>query len=227
MNAPLIIWVVFASFALPVFAAGWRWRAFDRPMKLVASWYALLVLECALAIAWAHFVDRANNLLLAQVFMPVEATLVLAALAEWQTHPIIRSMVRVTIPLYWMAWLYASFFIEGIGSYSTISGPLLGLLVLAAALSAFIAQVQRDRETVLDSVWGWVLPGLAVFFAINATATILIAMALAERNYALMMNATVLRAWIYLFATVVITWGFVWPTRQRSSGPSSSPPPLR
>lgn len=71
MNAPRIIWLVFASFALPVFAAGWRWRVLDRPMKLVASWYALLVFECAVAIAWAHFVDRANNLLLAQVFMPV------------------------------------------------------------------------------------------------------------------------------------------------------------
>lgn len=151
----------------------------------------------------------------------------LAALAEWQTRPIIRTTVRVTIPLYLIAWAYATFFIEGIGSYSTVSGPLLGLLVLAAALSAFIARFQRDQEPVLGSVWGWVLPGLAVFFAINATATILIAMSLAERNYALMMNATVLRAWIYLFATLLITWGFVWPTRHLFSGPSSPPPPSR
>lgn len=227
MNAPLIIWVVFASFALPVFAAGWRWRVLDRPMKLVASWYALLVLECALAIAWAHFVNPSNNLVLAQVSLPVEATLVLAALAEWQTHPIARATVRITIPLYWVVWTFAFFVFEGVGSYSTISGPLLGLLVLASALSAFVAQVQRDREPLLSATWGWTLPGLAMFFAINATATILMAEALAERDLALMVRATVLRAWIYLLATLVITWGILWPTRHQYSGRSSSPPPSR
>ena len=224
MNAPLIIWVVFASFALPVFAAGWRWHALDRSMKLVSAWYALLVCECALAIAWAHFVDASNNLVLAQVGLPLEASLVLAALAEWQVHPIARTTVRITIPLYWVAWSVAFVFFEGVGNYSTLSGPLLGLLVPAAALSAFVARVQRDEEPALDAGWGWVLPGLAMFFAINATATILMAIAAAERNYALMVNATVLRAWIYLFATLVITWGLVWPTRRRSSGRSSSRP---
>lgn len=227
MNAPLIVWLVFASFALPVFAAGWRWHVLDRPMKLVATWYALLVVECALAIAWVHFVDALNNLVLAQVSLPVEATLVLAAVAEWQVHPIARATVRITIPLYWMAWAVAFYFLEGVGRYSTISGPLLGLLVLGAALGAFVAQVQRARGPLLNTTWGWVLPGLAVFFAINATATILMAAALAERNYSLMVNVTVLRAGLYLLATLVITWGFLWPTRLQSSGRSSSRPPSR
>jgi hypothetical protein len=225
MGAPLIIWVVFASFALPVFAARWRMHALDRPMKLVAAWYAVLVVESVAAIAWSHLVDRSNNLLLAQIFMPIEATLVLAALAEWQVHPIIRTTVRASIPLYWVAWAVALYLVEGAGNYSTVSGPLLGLLVLAAALCAFIARLQREDEALIHSVWGWVLPGLAMFFGINATATIVMAMAMVDRDYGLMGKAAVLRAWIYLFATLLITWGFLWPTRRESSGRSSSPPP--
>jgi hypothetical protein len=226
VNAPPILWVVFASFALPVFAAGWRRHALDRPMTLVASWYALLVLESALAIAWAHFVDRTNNLLLAQLFMPIEAALVLAALAEWQVWPIFRTAVRASIPLYWLAWAFA-LSVEGVGRYSTVSGPLLGLLVLAATLSAFVSHLQRDNAPLLDTSWGWILSGLATYFAINATATIVMAIAMQERNTDLMVKAAVLRAWIYLFATLLVTWGFLWPTRHRSSGSSSSPRPSR
>lgn len=224
MNAPVIIWLVSASFALPVLGGLWRWRACDRPMKFVMAWYAVLVLEGALAVAWARFVDRSNNLVVAQVFMPVEATLVLSALAEWQVRPLLRTTIRATIPLFWIVWTCAFFFAEGIGHYSTVSGPLLGLLVLAGALTAFITRVHHDQLPILHSVWGWVLPGLAIFFGINATATILLSVALAAHNWNLMVNATLLRAWIYLFATLLITVGFIWPTRSRSSGSSLSLP---
>lgn len=227
MARPLSLLVTLASLALPVLAAGWRQRTLDRPMRLVVGWYVVLAVQNAASSAWMVWIDSTNNLSVPQLFMPLEATLVLLAIAEWQLNPLVRSTVRWSIPFYWVAWFLAILYIEPLGRFSIFAGPLLALLVLASALVAFISRLQHDVEPALESSWGYILPGLAIFFAINATTTIVLAIGFARNDHSLMINAAILRGWIYLLATLLITWGFLWPTRHRSSGPSSSRPHSR
>ena len=213
MDAPLVSWLCLVSFALPVFAAARRRESVDRPMLLVACWYAFLAFWAALAVFWSHYIDRTNNLVVSLVGLPIEATFVLGALAEWQVQPVARSAVRLFIPLYWVLWAVSFALFESASSFSTFSGPVLGLLVLMAALFAFISHIQRDDEPVLETAWGWILPGLAIFFAINITATIVSAVALQRNDFGLLMRAVTLKLWIYVFATLLITVGYIWPTR--------------
>jgi hypothetical protein len=223
VKPPIILLIALASLALPVIAAGMRQDSLDRPMRLVAYWYAMLAVENAVGTAWVYYIDPSSNLLFSQLVMPLEATVVLLAIAEWQVKPVLRTAVRLLIPSYWVTWALAVRYIEGPGNFSTFAGPVLALLVLASALSAFVSRLQNDLEPALESAWGWMLPGLALFFAINASATIVLAVGLARSDWPLMYNATIVRGVIYLFATLLITWGFLWPTRHRSSGDSSSP----
>ncbi len=104
MDAPLVSWLCLFAFALPVFAAARRRESVDRPMLLVACWYAFHALWAALAVLWSHYIDRTNNLVVSLVGLPIEATFVLGALAEWQVQPVARSAVRLFIPLYWVLW---------------------------------------------------------------------------------------------------------------------------
>lgn len=225
MNAPWISWIMLCSLALPVAAAARRPQAVDRPMLLIACWYTLTVLVNTVMIGWSYYIDATNNLVIPMVALPIEATLVLGAIAEWQVQPVARTTVRIFIPLYWLLWGIGIVLIESTSSFSTFSGPVLGLLVLMAALHAFITRLQRDEEHALDTPWGWILPGLAIWFAINITATLLSAIALQGGDMALLVRAVILKLWIYVFATLLITTGYVWPTRRTSSGSSSSPAP--
>lgn len=223
MQWPLVLHVALYSLILPIGAALWQRRALSQPMRIVAWWYVVLFIQNWSGILWT-MITKKGNLAVSQLFMPIEATLVLLAIAEWQLNPVVRATVRYAIPFYWVAWVFAIGFIEPLGSFSTFAGPLLALLVLGSSLVAFITRLQSDVEPATESDWGYVLPGLAIFFAVNATATIVLAVGLANEDWPLMMNATIVRGWIYLFATLLITWGYLWPTRHhRSSGPSSSP----
>jgi hypothetical protein len=225
VDAPLISWLCLFAFALPVLAAARRPQAVTRPMLLIACWFAFLVLQAGVSVVWSHYVDRTNNLVVSMVGLPIEATLVLGALAEWQVQPVARNTVRFFIPLYWMLWGIGIVLLESTASFSTFSGPVLGLLVLMASLFAFIGRLQRDDEPVLDTPWGWILPGLAIFFAINITSTIVSAYGMQRNDIALVVRAVLLKLYIYVFATSLITMGYVWPTRRMSSGRSSSPVP--
>lgn len=222
MRYPWILHAFLFSCALPVLAAGWRQREIDRPMRVIAGWYALLVVENVVGIAWSHFSATGNNLILPQLFLPFEALLLLAALADWQLQPVARTTVRIFIPLYWVLWTLAMIFIEQPEFFSILAGPTLAFLVLAAALFAFISRMQHDDRPVLETSWGWILPGLAIFFAINVTSAILLAILQERQSWELMKRVVLLRAWIYLLANLLITWGIIWPTRHRSSGASSS-----
>jgi len=102
VNAPLVSWLALFVFALPVFAAARRQASVDRPMLLVAIWCTVLILENTIGLAWSHYVDRTNNLIVPLVMLPLEATLLLAALSEWQVQPVARTTVRLCIPLYWV-----------------------------------------------------------------------------------------------------------------------------
>ncbi len=225
MNAPFVSWLALFVFALPVLAAARRQASVDRPMLLIAVWCAFLVLENTIGIAWSHYIDRTNNLIVPLVALPLEATLVLAALSEWQVQPVARTTVRLFIPLYWVLWAVSFMLIESRTTFSTFSGPVLGLLVLMAALFAFVSHIQQDDEPVLDSAWGWILPGLAIFFAINITSTLVSAVGMERQDWPLVRRAIVLKLWTFIFATLLITMGYIWPTRRTSSGSSSSPLP--
>lgn len=232
MNAPWISWLALFVFALPVFAAARRPETVDRPMLLIASWCAFLILENAFGIGWSHFIDRTNNLIVPMVALPFEATFVLAALADWQVQPVARTTVRLCIPLFWVLWAVSFTLIESATTFSVFSGPVLGLLVLAASLFAFVSHLQRDREPVLETPWGWILPGLAIFFAINITATIVSAVGMQRQDYGLMTRALVLKMWIYVFASLLVTVGYVWPARaargaSRHAADVNTPEPAR
>jgi hypothetical protein len=223
--APWFLYIPVISFALPVLAAGRRQRQLDLPMRYIAGWYALLVVENLTAVIWRDFSATGNNLIVGKIFMPLEGTLVLLALAEWQVQPVARTAVRLLIPLYFVAWAFGMLYVEQSNVFSIFAGPILGFLVLGASLFAYVSRMQQEERPVLETAWGWIVPGLSIFFAINVTVTIMLAIMQSREQWDMMKQAVYLQVWIYFFATLIVTAGFLWPTRHRSSGASSSPSP--
>lgn len=229
-SIPLVIWVAAWAQLLPVVAAAWRrWRVgpLERAGRGIVVWLLLLFTMDMTAWSWTHLWGLGNNLSVSYAFMPLHGTAILWALAEWQVLPLARSTVRICIPLLWVWWALNIAFFENTANFSVLGNPVLGIIALVAALLAFVGRVQREDEPMLGSAWGWILPGVAIFFATNTAVTILQNTFTVREEWVLLERVIKLKSSIDILAMCCIAGGFLWPNRPSSSGVSSSPAPFR
>lgn len=218
------VWFVYFSTAscfIPLVIARMRERELDRPMRLLAAWFALFIVGTAAGYLVRESTADGNNLIVSLVVLPFEGTLVLLALAEWQEQPLARTTVRFLVPLYLILWVFAMIYIEHTRANSVFAGPTLAFLALSASLFAFISRMQHSDRPILETTWGWILPGLAIYYASSVSFDIVLQILMLREHYALMMKVILLKLGISLVATLIISWGFYWPTRPKRFGASS------
>lgn len=227
MKAPLIVWLAVWAMVLPVTLAllTGRRHPLDRPKTMLVLWLLLLIVENTIGVLWVKLAPDPNNLFVGFIFLPIEAGLILNAIALWQVIPVARTTVRFMIPLYAVVWLLAMIYVEDIRGYSIMAAPVLGLIVLACALFGLVSRAHRDPEPILRTDWGWILSGLAIYSATNTTFTIPGQLGMLNNDMALLVRVSIWKAWIDVTAMLIITWGFFWPTLRASSTSSSSPAP--
>jgi hypothetical protein len=224
-DIPLIVWVAVWVQLLPVVVAARRWRELDRAHRGVLAWLVLLVALDLFQRTWVVLLDGGNNLFMAHVTSVLQGTLILLVLAEWQVRPLARNAVRIMVPLALTWWAVTTAFFEDMSNFSVLSGPVMGLLGLAAALLAFVTRLQDEEVPVLRTSWCWILSGLAIFFATNSAISIFQAVATARKDWDFLVRALSYKAGIDIIAIICIAWGFLWPIPPRSSGASSSRAP--
>lgn len=227
MKIPLIVYLAFYTIFLPIVVGAIRWRRVTRAHRLLLGWLVATQVASLLGRVWVLWIDRTNNMIVSYAFLPVQSTLVLLAVAEWQVQPVARRTVRYCIPLLIVWWALVLTFFEDRSNFSVLGGPILGLVVLAASLFALVSRVALDDEAVLRSSAAWILAGVAVYFATNATLTILQAVLTSRQDWPRLVQSTILKSYVEIIAMLLITWGYIWARPASSFGTSSSPSPSR
>ncbi|MBL8996593.1 MAG: hypothetical protein KJZ74_01490 [Gemmatimonadales bacterium] len=223
MEIPLIVWISFWCEFLPLVAALTRPRALRGARAGVALWLVLLVVTNVAGLAWSQYLRLGNNHFISFAMTPLQGLAVLWAIAEWQVRPVLRMTVRLCIPLIALWWLVDIAFLEDITSFSTIGSPVYYLIALAAAMLALVTGAREEEESLLRQDWFWILSGLAIYFASNATVTIVQGAAIAGGDLALAVRAGTLKAVLDIISLLLMTGGFLWAPRLTSSGDSSLP----
>ena len=224
MRAPLIAWVAVWVQLLPVLVAFRRWKGLDTAHRGVLAWLVLLLALDLFQYTWSVLLHRGSNLFLGHISAPLQGTLILLVLAEWQVRPVARNTVRIMVPLALAWWAVTTAFFEDTSNFSVLSSPVIGLLALAAALLAFVTRLRDEEVPVLRTSWCWILAGIAVFFATNSTISIFQAVATSRQDWDLLIRSLIYKSGIDIFAITCIAWGFFWPAPRGSSGASSSRP---
>lgn len=225
MEGVWFLYLATASYFIPLIVARIREREIDRSMRLLAAWFALFLLGNAISVLVREMTADGNNLIVGLIGLPFEGTLVLLALADLQEQPLARTTVRFLVPLYLVLWVLAVIYLENPRANSVFAGPTLAFLALAASLFAFISKIQHSDRPILDTSWGWILPGIAIFYASSVSGNIVLEVLLLREKYDLMRKVLLLQVGVSMIATLMISWGFYWPTRPKPSGASSSPSP--
>jgi hypothetical protein len=223
VRIPLIAFIAAGMQLVPVAVALARPRWLRGPRLGVAIWLVLLALMDVSGLAWTFWLKLGNNHAITYIFAPVQGAVLLWAISLWQVRPVLRTTVRLLIPLLLAWWAANIALIENLDSFSVVGSPVYHLIALSAALLALVTRARDAEEPLLRADWLWILVGIALFFAANASVTIVQGVAIEAMDYPLAARAGVLKSIIDVVALLVMTGGFLWPPRPTSSGDSSSP----
>jgi hypothetical protein len=218
MRIPLILYVAWASTALPVLA-GLRGGLRDGSRMAVWLWAFLLVSVNALALLLASRAQ--NNHWLIYLSTPLEGVAVVAALIGWQTRDLGRLVLRFLLPLYLVAWTVIVLTVEDITTFSLVAGPFSSLILLVALTATFVSRSMRSLEALTKQDWFWVCLGLLIFYGVE-TGFPPVALLLGRSRPDLLDAAMMVRSASMIAAMLTVSWGLLCPTTHPQSGGSSS-----
>ncbi|MDH5235083.1 MAG: hypothetical protein OEW77_08980 [Gemmatimonadota bacterium] len=225
MKIPLIVWIAAWGQLVPLAAALARPRVLREARLGVAVWLFLMILMDAVSWTWSIGLGRGNNHWVSFAFVPFQGVAVLWAIALWQVRPLLRLTLRLCVPLLLIWWAVDIALLEPTDTFSGIGSPVNNILILAASMLTLATRARDTDAPLLRQDWLWILAGLAIFFATNASVTIVQGASIASGDYALAIRAGNLKAALDICAYLLLTGGFLWAPRLTSSGDSSSRAP--
>ena len=231
MRVPLILYLAWASTALPVLAGLWSgWRS-SASRTAVSVWALLLVLANALAVLLAS--RGQNNHWLIYLSTPLNGVAVIVALIGWQVREAGQLVLRILLPLYLLAWTVIVFAVEDIRTFSLLAGPFSAFVLLSAVAATFVTRSMHSVDPLTRQDWFWISIGLLIFYGIE-TGYPPVALLLGRSRPDLLLAAIQARAAFSIAAMLTVSWGLLCPTTlpqsggssSRSASPSLSLPPL-
>ncbi len=154
-----------ASFAIPV-AAALATRVKQAPLRIIAVYCVLGFLQSmALSLLSAR---GEHNLWLIHLFIPIQATMFLWALALWQTRERMRITVGMIVPLYLIVWIALTIRVESFDTFPRYVKIIEGLLIIAVAAYTLLTRLQHISGPVTSYPWFWVCSALVMYLSFGA-----------------------------------------------------------
>lgn len=227
MQIPTILFVAAISEALPPLAAVRHGLRLDPARRWIVLWGLILLIGQAIALRLA--LSGQNNMWTGYVFTPLEVTAVLIGLSMWHANTILRTAIRLAVPMFIAVSLYLMLFVEDTQNFSQITGPLKALLILSASVLTILLRIRSEEGSLLRSDWLWICLGFSLRYG-AAVALDPLSSLLVQTFPDLVISAWKIRSLVVVVASLVIAWGILCPIRppQPSSGPlspASSPSP--
>jgi len=219
-KAPLILYAGFAAQAAPL-ATAYVQRAEMTPARF---WVFIWLVLWAIMNAAGYVVARLhyNNHFLSYIFTPFQGAAILWALSLYQVRPVARVAIRITIPIFVIAWALALLFIENSRNFSTIAEPVYSILALGTALYTLVTRSSDATEPVTRQDWFWICGGLALYFA-ALTVLLPLAAATVYSRPDITTRAYVVDTIVNILACLCLANGFLCSARSTPSGSFFSP----
>lgn len=186
--------------------------------------YGRLVLFClALLVSGLveHLLARqgVTNLWVSYFALPLDVSLMLWMLAEWQDRPLARRVYRLAIPVVLAGTGVMLVATDPRMTFDVWTWPGLTLVALIAVAHTLVTRTLDSRAPLTEQGWFWVCLGLALFW-ISSVPLPAFAQAVIVQRQEWVVRAYVVRAWILIGAFAVICWGVRQPRTHLLSGHS-------
>ena len=193
------------TFAVPAVAA-LACRVGSPSQRIIAAYCALGFVQsiCLTALA----TSGTPNLWLIHVFVPVQGTLFLWALALWQGRERARITIFMAIPLFLAAWLALTLTVESFDGLPRYVKIIEGLLVIAVAAYTLVTRSLRITGPVTAHAWFWISAAMVMYLSFGSILSPISSMLLphAPERVSLMfrVNAVLLIVCNLMFARAMV-----------------------
>lgn len=140
------------------------------------------------------------------VTVPLEVSVVLLLLAEWQPTHFLRLAHLVAVPIALLGTAVVMLAAGDVGAFSIWIAPGLALLALAGLLQTLVHSSLLSTESLMRQDWFWVCLGAAVFWLGFVTVPPF-HRAFVESHPDWVRLAYLARAWVNIGAFLMVTWG--------------------
>ena len=161
-------WIGFVAgvtFALPAIAAI-AVRVRSSSQRIVAAYCVLGFVQSIYLTVLAT--GGTHNLWLIHVFVPVQGTMFLWALALWQTRERARITILMAIPLFLTAWLGLTLTVESFEGLPRYVKIIEGLLVIAVAAYTLVTRSLHISGPVTSHAWFWISAAMVMYLSFGA-----------------------------------------------------------
>jgi hypothetical protein len=142
---------------------GWRhWRRLDAGARPIVIGVALSVVGVLVSLAFiaAHRTTRPVQ----EVLVLAETGLVLWGMAAWQTGAGARTVLRVLIPIWVVAWIGAQVVQGADQPFSPISAPIGHTLKVGSAAYTLIVRFRATDAAWTGQLWFWFCTGIMLIY---------------------------------------------------------------
>lgn len=177
------------------------------PLRIIAAYCLLGFLQ---SMAMSLLSARGEyNLWLIHLFIPVQATMFLWALALWQVRERMRITVGMIIPLYLVVWIALTLTVESVDTFPRYVKIVEGLLVIAVAAYTLLSRLQHISAPVTAYPWFWVCSALVMYLSfgaiVNPVSSLLLPHAPERVAFMTSVNAVLLTLCNLLFARAMFS----------------------
>ena len=185
--------------------------------------YAFLFSFIEDCVSWWLSRHGAPNLWFLHLAMPVFPALLIWSLSLWQRSEVSRLAFRVTIPLFVITWAALLLWVEPLGAFSFVGGPIRSVLLVTLTCYTLVTNARQSMSPVWRADWFWITTGILLSFSSRVIRTPLSA-SLVDSARAELIRMDVIFNAIDVIATLLVSWGVYCAKRESASGGFSSLP---
>jgi len=160
---PLLDIISAISWAAPLLAGVFVLNRLGRETKILVGYFILIGLVDTFGLYLAA--NRTNTIWLFHLFTPLEYGFLVMVFSYWQKKPLLRLLLRLSIPLFALICLVNKLFLESLVSFDNFTASLEGSALIMISVYTLFNLYRDNSGPISKDPRFWITVAVLIYFS--------------------------------------------------------------
>jgi len=160
---PLLDIISAISWAAPLLAGVFVLNRLGRETKILVGYFILIGLVDTFGLYLAA--NRTNTIWLFHLFTPLEYGFLVMVFSYWQKKPLLRLLLRLSIPLFALMCLVNKLFLESLVSFDNFTASLEGSALIMISVYTLFNLYRDNSGPISKDPRFWITVAVLIYFS--------------------------------------------------------------